>query len=62
MPTQSPQENLESQSSLSDFESSLKKLSLEGIIVIQGLLAQRALELIAKPKQDVIHRPASIIV
>lgn len=47
---------------MKEFEESLKKLSLEGIIVIQGLIAQRALELISKPKpKDVIAKPPRII-
>lgn len=34
----------------SSFEKSLKELSLEGIILIQGLLSQRALQLISEQK------------
>jgi len=49
----------------STFEESLKKLSLEGIILIQGLLAQRALELLSekkKPKKEAILKPSKLIV
>lgn len=35
----------------SKFEESLKQLDLQGIILIQGLLAQRALELIMAEKE-----------
>lgn len=40
----------------SSFEKSLKELSLEGIILIQGLLSQRALQLISeqKPKPETV--------
>jgi len=34
------------------FQDSLEKLDLQGIVLIQGLLAQRALELMAKPKPE----------
>lgn len=34
----------------SSFETSLKELSLEGIILIQGLLAQRALQILSEQK------------
>jgi hypothetical protein len=37
---------------MDQFENSLKELSLEGIILIQGLLAQRALELLTQTKKD----------
>lgn len=39
-----------------NFEKSLKELSLEGIILLQGLLAQRALQIIVeqKPKADTV--------
>lgn len=36
------------------FEESLKKLDLQGLILVIGLLSQRALELMVKPKQDAI--------
>lgn len=41
-----------------NFEKSLKELSLEGIILLQGLLAQRALQIIVeqKPKDTVKNR------
>lgn len=42
------------------FEESLKSLSLEGIILIQGLLAQRALELLSQkqsPMKEAILKP-----
>lgn len=39
------------------FEESLKELSLESIILIQGLLAQRALELITKKNESELVKP-----
>jgi hypothetical protein len=34
------------------FDNSLKQLDLQGIILLQGLLSQRAIELMMQPKED----------
>jgi hypothetical protein len=44
--------------SVDKFQKSLEELDLQGIILLQGLLAQRALQLMTQPKEA---RPSAII-
>lgn len=37
---------------MNDFEKSLKALDLQGLILVMGLLCQRALEVIAEQKSE----------